>query len=59
MRRGGRDDFSAFVVEWDHGGRVAGSGGGGGFTLVGLSRSMIAVEAPGWRGATKAHTAGM
>ena len=22
-----------------------------------LSRSMIAVEAPGWRGATKAHTA--
>jgi CheY-like chemotaxis protein len=24
-----------------------------------LSRSMIAVEAPGWRGATKAHTAGM
>jgi hypothetical protein len=23
------------------------------------SRSMIAVEAPGWRGATKAHTAGM
>ena len=24
-----------------------------------LSRSMIAVEAPRWRGATKAHTAGM
>jgi len=24
-----------------------------------LSRSMIAVEAPGWRGATKAHTASM
>jgi hypothetical protein len=24
-----------------------------------LSRSMIVVEAPGWRGATKAHTAGM
>ena len=24
-----------------------------------LSRSMIAAEAPGWRGATKAHTAGM
>ena len=24
-----------------------------------LSRSMIAVEAPGWQGATKAHTAGM
>jgi len=24
-----------------------------------LSRSKIAVEAPEWRGATKAHTAGM
>jgi hypothetical protein len=24
-----------------------------------LSQSMIAAEAPGWRGATKAHTAGM